>query len=489
MAKASSKKKSDDAPNLQSENTFSEKKSESLMVPSALGPEKSILSLMLKDPVNYIGKAVEAGVSENYFYFSGHKLLWNLLLARFEKGFPTDLTSINQALSDAGNLESLGGVAGLAELYSYDSLGAYFDHHTELLREKHILRSIIKVGNEAVARAYTGDEEVRELLDNVEQEVLAIRESNEKDEAVTLPKIIKQAVDNIENFISSKGQIQGVQTGFPMMDQKTNGLKGGDMFVIAARPSMGKTSFLLNVIEEIAVNQGKPALMFSCEMPSVQLVERLLFAHSGLKKSSVVDKNGLNKEDMVRFQKSIVALKNSGLVLDDTASITINELRAKARRVKREKGLSVIGIDYLQLMRSYSKQAQNSREREIAEISAGLKALAKELEVPVVVLAQLNRGPENRTGNSLGVPRMSDLRESGAIEQDADMIGLLYRLAYYSENKEKNEGQPEDRSNEGKAFLDLAKNRNGPTGRVPLTFIPELMRFIPREFAPGEEDE
>ena len=483
MAKPPSQSKTG-APKLQSDNAFSDKKIESLVVPSALGAEKSLLSLMLKDPVNYVGKAVETGVSENFFYFSGHKVLWNLLLARFEKGLPTDLTSVNQALQDAGSLEALGGVAGLAELYSYDTLGAYFDHHTELLREKHILRSIINVGNEAVIRAYTGDEEVKELLDNVEQEVLAIREGNEKKDTVTLKSIIQQAVNNIENFIASKGIVQGLKTGFPMLDSKTNGLKGGDMFVVAARPSMGKTSFLLNIIEEIAVNQGKPALMFSCEMPSVQLVERLLFAHSGLQKSKVMEDNGLDKEDMLRFQKSTLALKKSGLTLDDTASITINELRAKARRVKREKGLSVIGIDYLQLMRSYSKQAQNSREREIAEISAGLKALAKELDVPVVVLAQLNRGPENRTGNSLGVPRMSDLRESGAIEQDADMIGLLYRLSYYSENKGKEEENQDDK---GKAFLDLAKNRNGPTGRVPLTVSPELMRFIPRDFAPGED--
>lgn len=457
---------------------------ETLSVPNAPGPEKSILSLMLKDPMTYVGKAVELGVQESYFYFTGHRALWNLLLSRFEKGLPTDLTSINQALSDAGSLESLGGVPGLAELYSYDSLGAYFDHHTELLRDKHILRSVIKVGNDAVMRAYAGDEEVRVLLDTVEQQVLAIRESNETEARASLTTILKQAVNNIEAYMATRGAVQGLATGYPLLDSKTNGLKAGDMFVIAARPSMGKTSLLLNIMEDVALRQQKPAMMFSCEMPSVQLVERLLFAHSGLQKSKIIGKKGLEAQDLQRFQKAILLLKNSSLVLDDTASITITELRAKARRVKREKGLSVIGIDYLQLMRSYSKQAQNSREREIAEISAGLKALAKELEVPVIVLAQLNRGPENRTGNNMGVPRMSDLRESGAIEQDADMIGLLYRLSYYSENKEKEE-TPEDK---GKAFLDLAKNRNGPTGRVPLAFIPELMRFLPREFAPGEED-
>ncbi len=483
---AKTPKAKQDAPALQSAPSPDTGAKDGLAIPSALGPEKSVLSLMLKDPVNYVGKSVETGVNESYFYFSGHKILWGLLLQRFEKGLPTDLTSMNQALEDGGQLDAVGGTAALAELYAYDSLGAYFDHHVELLREKHILRSIITVCNESVTRAYQGDEEVPQLLDSVEQSVLAIRENNEKEAAESLNKTLQKAVDNIESFLSSKGAIQGLTSGYPMLDSKTNGLKSGDMFVIAARPSMGKTSFLLNVVEHIAVDIQKPAMMFSCEMPSVQLAERLLFARSGLMKSKIME-SSFSKEDMLRFHKAISDLKESKLILDDTPSITITELRAKARRVKREKGLSAIGIDYLQLMRSYSKQAQNSREREIAEISAGLKALAKELEVPVIVLAQLNRGPENRPGSNLGVPRMSDLRESGAIEQDADMIGLLYRTSYYSENKPK-EGEEERPEDRGKAFLDLAKNRNGPTGRVPLTFIPELMRFLPREFAPGEDE-
>jgi replicative DNA helicase len=286
-------------------------------------------------------------------------------------------------------------------------------------------------------------------------------------------------------MMSSKGEVLGLTTGYPRLDSMINGLKGGELFIIAARPSMGKTSFLLNIMEHLALNVKKPILIFSCEMPSVQLVERLLYARSGVSKQLLISKQGgMAKEDMKRLKYAINELRASKIVIDDTAAISIAELRAKARRVMRDHpDLCCIGIDYLQLMRSHTKQAQNSREREIAEISGGLKSLAKELNLPILALAQLNRGPENRPGKNKGVPMMSDLRESGAIEQDADMIGLLYRMAYYAEDDEDRENMGSD------ANLSLSKNRNGPTGDIPLTFIPELMRFTPRIPRPDEEEE
>lgn len=262
-----------------------------------------------------------------------------------------------------------------------------------------------------------------------------------------------------------------------------NGLKGGELFVIAARPSMGKTSFLMNIVEHIALDLKKPILTFSCEMPSVQLVERLLYARSALNKQDLIAKQGkLSNDELLRFKHAINELRNSPLIIDDTAAISIAELRAKARRqMRKHPDLAAIGIDYLQLMRSFTKQAQNSREREIAEISSGLKSLSKELNIPVIVLAQLNRGPENRTGKNKGTPMMSDLRESGAIEQDADMIGLLWRSRYYAEDDAEREQVGSE------ANLILAKNRNGPTGDVPLSFHAEYMRFVPR--IPREDEE
>ena len=311
---------------------------------------------------------------------------------------------------------------------------------------------------------------------------MKIRQSAVKDEEWSLSKTIKEALTNFERMMNAGDEVLGISTGFPVLDKKVNGLKPGELFVIAARPSMGKTSFLMNIIEHMVLDLKKPTLCFSCEMPAVQLVERLLMARSGVTRNKLRAGKTLSREQMVLLKKAMDELHSSRLIIDDTAAISISELRAKARRVLREHpDLCCIGIDYLQLMRSHTKQAQNSREREIAEISGGLKSLAKELRVPIVVLAQLNRGPENRPGKNKGVPMMSDLRESGAIEQDADMIGLLYRTAYYAEDDE-------ERANAGSdANLILAKNRNGETGDVPLSFQAELMRFVPR--TPREEAE
>lgn len=343
---------------------------------------------------------------------------------------------------------------------------------------------MIMAANKMHGFAHDGESEIDSLLDSAEQEVMKIRQSAATSRVWRLEDDINQAMTNMERMMFSNGDILGLSTGYPKLDSMINGLKGGELFVVAARPSMGKTSFLLNIVEHLALEVKKPVLVFSCEMPSVQLVERLLYARSGVSKQSLIAQKGkLSKENMMRFSRAIKEYTASKLVIDDTAAISISELRAKARRViKDHPELCAIGIDYLQLMRSHTRQAQNSREREIAEISGGLKSLAKELNLPIIVLAQLNRGPENRTGKNKGTPMMSDLRESGAIEQDADMIGLLYRSAYYAEDDEEREQVGTD------ANLALAKNRNGPTGDVPLTFIAELMRFMPRVVADDDSE-
>lgn len=464
----------------------------SVVMPQAPGVEKSLLSMMTIDPVNIVSQCISEGMTSEFFYVPAHRILWEIFRERYDKGLPLDATSVAQELTDHHRLEAVGGHAGLMDIFSFATTTALFRMHFDTLREKFIRRSIILTAARASESAYTSETEVEALLDQTEQEVLGIRASAEKGEEWSLTRDIDQAVSNFERMMSSKGDILGLSTGYPRLDKMINGLKGGELFVIAARPSMGKTSFLLNIMEHLALDvqgEGKPkkaVLVFSCEMPSVQLVERLLYARSGVSKQEIVTKQGhLDREQMKRLKYAITELKSSNLVIDDTAGISISELRAKARRVLRDHpDLCCIGIDYLQLMRSHTKQAQNSREREIAEISGGLKALAKELNLPIIVLAQLNRGPENRPGKNKGVPMMSDLRESGAIEQDADMIGLLYRSAYYAEDDEERETVGTD------ANLALAKNRNGPTGDVPLTFVAELMRFttrIPRDDEEGGE--
>lgn len=453
-----------------------------LVMPQAPRVEKSLLSMMTIDPAYAVGRCITRGMSEEFFYVPAHRILWNLFQERYNNNLPLDITSVAQELADRHVLEAVGGHAGLMEVYSYTTTTALFDPHYDTLREKYVLRAIIRTSAQSQEKAYQAEGEVTELLDAVEQSVLGIREKMQHGEEQTLSDVVQEAVNNMERFMAQGGGIMGLSTGFEKLDRMSNGLKAGELLVVAARPSMGKTSFLLNIMEHIALDLNKTVLVFSCEMPSVQLVERLIFARSGVRRADMMARGAMKKEELKQFLKVVTELKSSKLVLDDTAAISINELRAKARRVLRDKGeLAVIGVDYLQLLRSHTKQAQNSREREIAEISGGLKSLAKELKVPIVVLAQLNRGPESRTGSSMGIPRMSDLRESGAIEQDADMIGLLYRSAYYAENDEERQNLA------GHANLVLAKNRNGPTGDVPLYFEAELMRFSTREDPDGEE--
>lgn len=454
----------------------------SLVMPQAPRVEKSLLSMMTIDPAYAVGRCITHGMSEDFFYVPAHRILWNLFQERYNNNLPLDITSVAQELSDRNVLEAVGGHAGLMEVYAYTTTTALFDPHFDTLREKYVLRSIIRTAAQSQEKAYHAEGEVTELLDSVEQAVLGIREKMQHGEEQSLSDVVQEAVNNMERFMAQGGGIMGISTGFEKLDRMSNGLKAGELMVVAARPSMGKTSFLLNMMEHIALDLKKNVLVFSCEMPSVQLVERLIFARSGVRRAEMMARGAMKKEELKQFSKVVTELKSSKLVLDDTAAISINELRAKARRVQRDRGeLAAIGVDYLQLLRSHTKQAQNSREREIAEISGGLKSLAKELKVPIVVLAQLNRGPESRTGSSMGVPRMSDLRESGAIEQDADMIGLLYRSAYYAENDEERQNLA------GHANLVLAKNRNGPTGDIPLYFEAELMRFSTREDPEGEE--
>ena len=450
-------------------------------LPHAVGPEKSLLSTMLQDPQEYIGLAIEERLTGAHFYLPNHSTLFGFLIELFEAGHEVELVSLVQRLLDKGLLEKCGGPGYLTELYTYAPSPGHFRHHLQHVKDKFTLRAIIRSSNEAVAMAYEAPDEVPELLDSVEQNILSIRQSAETVQAATLKQTVEEVFRNFQMLLSKEKASLGLSTGFEVLDKKSGGLKPGEMFVVAARPSMGKTSFMMNIVENICLDQGKPCMVFSCEMSSVQLVQRLLFARSKFAVSKLSRGYTPVKQEIFRVQNAVKEIIDSKLFIDDTAGISINELRAKARRKKRDEGIEFIAIDYLQLMKSRTKQAENSREREIAEISGGIKALAKELKIPILILAQLNRGPEGRTGKSLGIPRMSDLRESGAIEQDADLVGLLYRSKYYAENEE------ERAALEGKAELVLAKNRNGETGGIPLTFVEDLMRF--ETGPPAEEPE
>ncbi len=436
---------------------------------------------MLQDPQEYIGVAIEEKLTKEHFYLPSHATLFGFLIELFEGGHEVELVSLVQRLLDRGMLDRCGGPSALTDIYTYAPSPGHFRHHLQHVKDKFVLRSIIQNSNEAIAQAYDAPDEVAGLLDSVEAKILAIRESSETNRAPTIKQSVGEVIEQFEALLAGDRGAQGISTGFEELDRKSSGLKPGEMFVIAARPSMGKTSFMMNIVEHICIEQQKPSMVFSCEMSAFQLVQRLIFSRAKFAMSQLSRGYTPTKADLQRIQRTSVETAGAKLFIDDTPGISINELRAKARRKKRDENIQFIAIDYLQLMKSRTKQAENSREREIAEISAGIKGLAKELAIPIIILAQLNRGPESRTGKSLGVPRMSDLRESGAIEQDADMVGLLYRTAYYAESEE------DKAAEEGKAELVLAKNRNGETGHIPLTFVADLMRF--ETGAPAREAE
>lgn len=440
-------------------------------LPHAVGPEKSLLSSMLQDPQEYIGVAIEEKLTKEHFYLPAHSALFAFLVELFEAGQEVELVSLVQRLLDRGLLDRVGGPATLTDLYTYAPSPGHFRSHLQHVKDKFVLRSIIQNANAAIAQAYDAPDEVAGLLDSVEQSVLAIREGSETNRAPTIKQSVNEVLEQFQALLAGEKGAQGIGTGFSELDRMSSGLKPGEMFVVAARPSMGKTSFMMNIVEHICMDLQKPSMVFSCEMSAFQIVQRLIFARAKFALGNLSRGFTPAKGDLQRIQRAALEIAGAKLFIDDTAGISINELRAKARRKKREENIQFIAIDYLQLMKSRTKQAEGSREREIAEISAGIKALAKELSLPILILAQLNRGPESRSGKSLGVPRMSDLRESGSIEQDADMVGLLYRTAYYAEDAEDKEAKA------GEAELVLAKNRNGETGHIPLTFIAELMRF------------
>jgi replicative DNA helicase len=436
-------------------------------LPHALGPEKSILSTMLQDPREFIPAAIEENLTAAHFYIPAHSTLFEILRETSDAGEEIELVSLAQRLLDRGQLSRIGGPAALSDLYTYAPSPGTFRHHLRLVRDKFIHRELIRVSNETIAAAYDAPEESAELLDATEAAILAIRDSGSRSSGSSTSETVGQILDEIHRTLQGEQGQPGISTGFPTIDEIIGSMKAGEMIVIAARPSMGKTALAMNIIEAAAVDRGEPALVFSLEMSASALVRRLTFSRARIQPDAIKNEKGT----LQRIQRAALEIGRSPLVIDDTPAITITALRAQARRLHRSKGIRLIAVDYLQLVKSFSRQAQASREREVSEVSQGLKALAKELALPIIVLAQLNRDSEKRPGRKVGRPRLSDLRESGAIEQDSDVVSLLYRPAYYAESEEEREASA------GFAELIIAKNRNGPTGPAALTWIAELTRF------------
>jgi replicative DNA helicase len=447
--------------------------------------EKGVLSCLLQSPSELINDA-QIALPHESFYHPANRQLYEVLLEFNKKAIPIDLVSLSTYLLDKQLMDKIGGPAVLPELLSFVPTPAHYPHYKGILHDKHLLRRIIGACTEGIQSAYEYQEDVPGLLDKVEQRVLAVREDTQsKDTIKPLKAHITEAIDSIESMLLTPGALRGLGTGYRKLDVISNGLQGGEMFIIAARPSMGKTSFVMNIVEHIAVEQQNPVAFFSLEMSASVLVRRLICGRAQVSMSRL-NSGLLNREEQRKVMTACGQLQNAHIFIDETPGLDILDLRAKARRLKKQHGIKMIAIDYLQLMTSGSKRGKENRQIEIAEISAGLKGVAKELDLPIVVLAQLNRQVENRKG---GRPMLSDLRESGSIEQDADMVGLLSRTDYAGSKQEADEEKPDDESKKGEAVLIMAKNRNGPTDDVPLRFVAEHMRFVEREFNKDERDE
>ena len=433
---------------------------------------------MLISPHETIAECVEK-INEEYFYVPAHRTIYDVLVDLWNTRQGIDLITFTQVLRDRNLLDSVGGAAFVTNLFTFVPTAANVQYYLEIVRDKYILRQIISAATESVRRAYEEQEEVDSLLDEVEQKIFDVGEDRFKGQMLSMKDHAMQAIETIERLYERKGSITGISTGFVEFDRMTSGLHPSEMVVIAARPSMGKTALAMNIAEYVAINEKLAVGVFSLEMSSQQLVQRMLCSRARVNLQRVRD-GFLGERDFPSLTAAASKLAEAKIFIDDSASLSILELRAKARRLKAQQDVSLIIVDYLQLLRSTSRRAQDNRQLEISEISAGLKALAKELKIPVIVVAQLNRQPEQRSG---GKPRLSDLRESGSIEQDADLVGLLVRPELYEEDEEARVEKA------GEAELIIAKQRNGPVGEIPLTFLKEYTRFETRARNVSEPEE
>ena len=430
--------------------------------------EQGVLGCILLSPPDCMGICIEKFKrGSEVFYDLRHQHIYEILAEMYDDKEPIDLITLQQRLRDRKQIDAVGGLAYLSSLADAVPSAANLEYYVNIVREKYVLRRLIHACTGVVGRVYEHEGEVDGLLDEVERDILHINEERVEESSMMIKELVHKAINTIEEFHQRQGMLTGVGSGFPDFDKMTSGMHGGEMIVIAARPSMGKTSLAMNIAEHVAVDEKLPVGVFSLEMTSESLVLRMLCSRSRVNLRNIRD-GFLAERDFPKLTGAAGKLANSPLYIDDTAGLSILQLRAKARRMFQQFGIKLFVIDYLQLLNSTSRRSDN-RQQEIADISNGIKALAKELNVPVIVLSQLNRELEKDRNRK---PRLSDLRESGAIEQDADLVGLLYKA---STGEDEDGGAPEQEA--AGVNLYIAKQRNGPTGDVNLTFMRSYTRF------------
>lgn len=442
--------------------------------PHSIEAEQAVLGGLLLDTTAWDNVADVVGEAD--FYRNDHRLIFGAIGALAGNGKPTDFVTVSEHLERSGNLEAAGGIAYLGTVARETPTAANVRSYAEIVRERSLLRQLISAGSEIASSVFNNDgQTARELVDKAEQRVFEIAEGSTRGGgAVSVRTMLPHVIDQIDEAHSNPDKLRGLPSGFAEFDKKTGGLRPGDLVIVAGRPSMGKTTLAVNMAEYAAVHQANrvPVAIFSMEMPSEQLITRMISSIGGVPLGNL--RSGrISDDDWVRITSATSQLQDAKIFIDETPALTPTELRARARRVKREHGLGLVVVDYLQLMQVPG--TKENRATEIGEISRGLKILAKELAVPVIALSQLNRAVEQRDNKK---PVMSDLRESGSIEQDADMILLIYREEVYDKETTK----------KGIAEIDLAKHRNGEIGTFVLTFQGQFTRFAnyaPDSYADG----
>ncbi|HKQ47869.1 MAG TPA: replicative DNA helicase [Phycisphaerae bacterium] len=440
--------------------------------PQDLEAEISLLGSMLldRDSIGLVLQIIPRDQSGR-FYRADHRLLFETLIDLYDVNKPIDLIVLEDELRKRGLLEEVGGRDYLVDLCESVPSAANSEYYARIVRDKGLLRDLIQCSHTILQSAYDDQEEASHILDAAEKHLFEVTEQRVSNQAVAIRDFLDETMRQIETL--QEGALTGVATGFTELDSMLGGMQHGDFVVIAARPSMGKTALGLSMLEYIGIVESLPAAFFSMEMSKLQIAQRMLCSHAQLDLKRL--RHGkLSEAEKTKLKLICGNMRNYKLFIDDTPGMSVMELRAKARRLKMLHDIKVVFVDYLQLM--FDRASKENRQQEISAISRGLKSLARELNIPVVALAQLNRQVEGREGNR---PRMSDLRESGAIEQDADVVILLHREEYYLHKKKNASAEFSEQYNKvkGKAELIVAKQRNGPTGDVELHFNPEFTRF------------
>ncbi|MEG0260155.1 MAG: replicative DNA helicase [Lysinibacillus sp.] len=424
--------------------------------------EQSVIGAIFLDPQALI-TASEILLVED-FYQNAHKKIFETMLRLSDQGKAIDVVTVTEELSAKKEIEDVGGLSYLLELANAVPTAANIAHYAKIVEEKALLRRLIRVATKIVEDGYTREDEVEALLGEAEKKMMEVANRKNAGDFKHVKDVLVETFDNIEQLQSRKGDVTGIPTGFRDLDHITAGFQRNDLIIVAARPSVGKTAFALNVAQSVAVQARENVAIFSLEMGAEQLVMRMLCAEGNID-AQVLRTGALTTDDWGKLTMAMGSLSNSGIFIDDSPGIRVNEIRAKCRRLAQEQGLGMILIDYLQLIQGSGNKPGENRQQEVSDISRSLKGLARELKVPVIALSQLSRGVEQRQDKR---PMMSDLRESGSIEQDADIVAFLYRDDYY------------DKESESKNMIEIiiAKQRNGPTGTVTLAFKKEFNKFI-----------